>query len=309
MKVLVIGGGGREHALIWKLHQSSKVDKIYCVPGNAGIAQLAECLSLPISDFPALASFASKKEIDLTVVGPEKPLAAGIVDVFEAYGLKIFGPRKSAAQIEGSKIFAKKLMQKYKIPTADAAIFNDYGEAVGYVKRNTPPYVVKADGLAAGKGVTVAHDEEIALQALKSCFVDKKFGSAGDSVIIEECLEGEEVSVFVLTDGEEVIPMAPAQDYKPVYDGDKGPNTGGMGSYSPVPVLSNEMHEEIIEKIMALAVSALARLKPAYRLWPRLQDTRPITKRVLRFQGLMKLQRCQTSVFFMLVQPMIMTKS
>lgn len=258
MKVLVIGGGGREHALVWKLHQSAEVDKIYCIPGNAGIAQLAECVSLKVSDFPALASFAREKEIDLTVVGPENPLVAGIVDVFEAYGLRIFGPRKNAAQMEGSKIFAKNLMRKYNIPTAEAALFTEYQKAVEYIKKSEPPYVVKADGLAAGKGVTVAYDEETALQALKDCLVDKRFGSAGESVIIEEYLKGEEVSVFALTDGEDIFAMAPAQDYKRVYDGDKGANTGGMGSYSPVPVLSEKTYKEIVEKVMVPTVTALA---------------------------------------------------
>jgi phosphoribosylamine--glycine ligase len=258
MKVLVIGGGGREHALVWKLHQSPEVDKIYCIPGNAGIAELAECISLSISDLQALADFAKEREIDLTVVGPENPLVAGIVDLFEARGLKIFGPRKEATQIEGSKIFAKKLMEKYNIPTAEAAIFSGYDKAVEYIKKSDPPYVVKADGLAAGKGVAVAYDEETALKALRECFLDKKFGSAGENVIIEECLVGEEVSVFAFTDGNDLVPMVPAQDYKPVYDGNKGPNTGGMGSYSPVPVLSAEAHKEIFDRIMMPTVKALA---------------------------------------------------
>ena len=258
MKILVIGGGGREHALIWKLDQSPEAEKIYCVPGNAGIAELAECLDLDLSDFPGLVSFAREKDIDLTVVGPEKPLVAGIVDVFEANGLRIFGPRKDSAQLEGSKIFAKNLMRKYNIPTAGFVVFDDHDKAAGYIKRNNPPYVVKADGLAAGKGVAVAYDPETALEALDDCFVGKKFGTAGEKVIIEECLMGEEVSIFVLADGEGIIPMTAAQDYKPVYNEDKGPNTGGMGSYSPVPVLSDDLYEEIIEKIMIPTVDAMA---------------------------------------------------
>lgn len=258
MKILVIGGGGREHALVWKLRQSPQVDKIYCIPGNAGIGELAECSSLSITDFPALVAFAKEKEIDVTVVGPENPLVTGIVDFFEARGLKIFGPRKQAAQIEGSKIFAKKIMEKYNVPTGKAAIFSDYDKAVEYVNLNDPPYVVKADGLAAGKGVIVSHSRETALEALRDCFLERKFGSAGESVIIEEYLVGEEVSVFVFTDGYDLVSMVPAQDYKPACDGNKGPNTGGMGSYSPVPVLSDKAYREIIERIMAPTIKALA---------------------------------------------------
>jgi phosphoribosylamine--glycine ligase len=258
MKILVIGGGGREHALVWKLSQSPEVEKVYCVPGNAGIAGLAECLDLNVSDLQGLASFAREKGIDLTVVGPEQPLVAGIVDVFEQEGLTVFGPRKEAARIEGSKVFAKSLMQKYDIRTADFAVFDNYDEAAEYVIKSEPPYVVKADGLAAGKGVVVARDSDTALQALRGCLIDKQFGKAGERVIIEECLVGEEVSVFVLTDGVELIPMTAAQDYKPVYDDNRGPNTGGMGSYSPVPVLSDHVYQEIIEKIMAPTINALA---------------------------------------------------
>lgn len=258
MKVLVIGGGGREHALVWKLHQSAKVNQIYCIPGNAGIAEIANCVKLPISDFPALAAFARVREIDLTIVGPENPLVDGIVDVFEAYGLRIFGPNKEASQMEGSKIFAKQLMQRHNIPTAEAAMFNNYDKAVAYVQENEPPFVVKADGLAAGKGVTVAFDQKTTLQALKNCFIEKRFGLAGTRVMIEEYLIGEEVSVFVLTDGKALVPMAPAQDYKPVFDGNNGPNTGGMGSYSPVPVLSDRVYKRIVEKIMTPVIDALA---------------------------------------------------
>jgi len=265
MKVLVIGGGGREHALVWKLHQSPRVDKIFCVPGNAGIGQLAECRNLSVSDFATLVDFAREKNIDLTVVGPENPLVAGVVDFFESNGLRIFGPRKDAAQIEGSKNFAKQLMRKYNIPTAEAFVFDRYEQAKQHIRANNPPYVVKADGLAAGKGVVIAYDEETALNALKTCFIDKKFGSAGDRVIIEECLVGEEVSVFVLTDGKDVIPMAPAQDYKRVFDQDKGPNTGGMGSYSPVPVVADETYRQIIDQVMLPTVDAMAREGTEYR--------------------------------------------
>jgi len=265
MKVLVIGGGGREHALVWKLHQSPRVDKIYCIPGNAGIGQLAECRNIPVSDFSALVDLAKDENIDLTVVGPENPLVAGIVDVFESNGLRIFGPRKNAAQIEGSKNFAKQLMQKYNIPTAEAFVFDSYEQAEKYIKASNPPYVVKADGLAAGKGVIIAHDKETAIDALRMCFIDKKFGSAGDRAIIEEYLVGEEVSVFVLTDGKDVVPMAPAQDYKRVFDQDKGPNTGGMGSYSPVPVLADETYNQIVDQIMLPTVDAMAREGAEYR--------------------------------------------
>jgi len=265
MKVLVIGGGGREHALVWKLHQSPRVDKIYCIPGNAGIGQLAECRNIPVSDFSALVGLAKDENIDLTVIGPENPLVAGIVDVFESNGLRIFGPRKNAAQIEGSKNFAKQLMQKYNIPTAEAFVFDSYEQAEKHIKASNPPYVVKADGLAAGKGVIIAHDKETAIDALRMCFIDKKFGSAGDRAIIEEYLVGEEVSVFVLTDGKDVVPMAPAQDYKRVFDQDKGPNTGGMGSYSPVPVLADETYNQIADQIMLPTVDAMAREGAEYR--------------------------------------------
>lgn len=269
MKVLVVGGGGRENALVWKLSQSSSVDKIYCIPGNAGIAELAECPAiggaLDIQDNCALAKFAEARGIDLTVVGPEAPLVNGIVDEFEARDLPIFGPRRVGAKIEGSKSFAKEIMTRYGIPTGFGQVFVGYEEAVAYMKTHEPPFVVKADGLAAGKGVTVAFDEKTALRALEDCFLKLKFGSAGEKVIIEEYLEGEEVSVLAFTDGRAVLAMVPAQDYKRVFDGDEGPNTGGMGSYSPVPAVTDEIYEEIVDKILKPTIRGLANEGLEYR--------------------------------------------
>lgn len=257
MRILVVGGGGREHSIAWSISRNSSVAKIYAAPGNAGISSVAECVKLDINSNEELASFAEEKGISLTVVGPEIPLVAGIVDVFSSRGLNIFGPTKEAAQVEGSKSFAKNLMKKYGIPTGEADVFERYDDAVSYVKKRKPPLVVKADGLAAGKGVTVCLDEKQALNALEDCFVKKKFGQAGERVMIEEYLEGEEVTCKAFTDGETVLPMAPAQDYKPVFDGDKGPNTGGMGSYCPVPVVDDKMFNEIIKKALEPTVAAL----------------------------------------------------
>jgi phosphoribosylamine--glycine ligase len=230
MKVLVIGGGGREHALAWKLAQSGRVTKLFCAPGNAGIAQLAECVA------PAdLAQFASEKQIDLTVVGPEAPLCAGIVDVFQAKGLRIFGPTKRAAQLEGSKAFCKRFLLQHGIPTADAGIFDNPVAARDYVRQRGAPIVVKADGLAAGKGVVVAQTIEEAERAIDDIMVQRAFGEAGKLVVIEECLTGEETSVMALVDGKTFKLLPAAQDHKRVGDGDTGPNTGGMGAYSPTP--------------------------------------------------------------------------
>ncbi|MEW6189436.1 MAG: phosphoribosylamine--glycine ligase [Actinomycetota bacterium] len=265
MRVFVIGGGGREHSLVWKISKSPLVDEIYCVPGNAGISELAHCVNFDIHDNDALAGFAQAKKIDLTVVGPEVPLVGGITDVFEARGLRIFGPRKQAALIEGSKSFAKAIMKKYGIPTGDGVVFTGYEEAVAYVKRHNSPFAVKADGLAGGKGVTVVFDQEAAIGALRDCFIHAKFGSAGKKVIIEEYLEGEEVSVFAFTDGRTVLPMIPAQDYKRVFDGDRGPNTGGMGSYSPVSIITKEIYEEIITGILEPAIAGLFKEGLEYR--------------------------------------------
>ncbi len=259
MRILVVGGGGREHTLVWKLKQSPLVEKIYCAPGNAGIARDAECVSLSVEDLERLADFAEKEEIDLTVVGPEGPLVDGIVDLFNRKGLKIFGPSKKAAQLEGSKVFAKDLMVKYNIPTSEYKIFTNPEEAIKYIKKIGVPIVVKADGLAAGKGVIVCEEEEEeeALLALKKIMIDRAFGEAGRKVIVEECLRGEEASILAFTDGDAVLAMVSSQDHKPVFDGDRGPNTGGMGAYAPAPVITPEMSRFVEEKILIPAVKGL----------------------------------------------------
>ncbi|GAB6076815.1 phosphoribosylamine--glycine ligase [Desulfurobacterium crinifex] len=250
MKVLVIGSGGREHALVWKLAQSPKVEKVYGAPGNPGIAQIGECVNISPTDIKGLVDFAEKEGIDLTVVGPEAPLVVGIVDEFESRGLKIFGPSKEAAKLEGSKAFSKEMMKKYGVPTADFEVFDNPEKAKEYIKEKGAPIVVKADGLAAGKGVVVAQNVEEALEAIDKIMIEKVFGDAGNRVVVEDCLVGEEASYLVVTDGENFIPLATAQDHKAVFDGDKGPNTGGMGAYSPAPVLSEEMEKEVQEKVI-----------------------------------------------------------
>jgi phosphoribosylamine--glycine ligase len=265
VRILVIGSGGREHTLTWKLAQNPVVEKIYCSPGNGGTASIAENVEIKADEVKALAQFAEEKRVDLTVVGPEAPLVEGIVNEFERRGLKIFGPRSEAALIEGSKVFAKKLMEKYSIPTGEAEIFENYDEAADFVKKRKPPLVVKADGLAAGKGVTVCFSHEEAIKALEDCFLRKKFGRAGEKVIVEEYLEGEEVSFFIFTDGEEALPMLTAQDYKRVFDKDKGPNTGGMGSYSPAPFVHFELEKRIMDEIMLPTVEALRREGREYK--------------------------------------------
>jgi len=250
MKVLVVGGGGREHALVWKIAQSPKVSKIYCAPGNAGISEQAEIVPIKANDLKGLLEFALKEKIDLTVVGPEDPLTRGIVDLFESKGLTIFGSSQKAAEIEGSKAFAKDMMRRYHIPTASYGIFEDPKEAVAHIRRKGAPIVVKADGLAAGKGVIVCKTVQEAVQWVERIMVEKVFGEAGNRVVIEECLVGEEASYIAFTDGKVILPMASSQDHKPVFDGDKGPNTGGMGAYSPAPVVTDRVHERIMEKIL-----------------------------------------------------------
>jgi phosphoribosylamine--glycine ligase len=259
MKVLVVGGGGREHALIWKIAQSSGVRKIYCAPGNAGIVQMAECLPISADDVKGLAAWAEKEKIDLTVVGPEAPLTLGIVEDFRARGLRIFGPSRKAAEIEGSKAFTKELMKKYGIPTGESETFTDPGAAVRYVKAKGAPLVVKADGLAAGKGVIICRKVEEALSAVELILVQKAFGAAGAKVVVEEFLEGEEASFLAFTDGENVLPLPTSQDHKAIYDNDQGPNTGGMGAYSPAPVVSEKIHREVMEKIMIPTVRGMAK--------------------------------------------------
>ncbi len=258
MKVLVVGGGGREHALIYKIAQSSLVEQIYCAPGNPGIAELAECVQIGAEEIDALCAFAQEEKIDLTVVGPEVPLTMGIVDTFQAAGLEIFGPNKAAAQIEGSKGFSKDLMVRYNIPTAAYRSFTEHTAAVAYIREQGAPIVVKADGLAAGKGVFVAMSEEQAITAVDNIMLDKLFGSAGNSVVIEEFMEGEEASFFAFTDGKNILPLASSQDHKRVNDGDEGPNTGGMGAYSPAPVVTAELYDEIVETIVKPTIAGMA---------------------------------------------------
>ncbi len=258
MKILVIGGGGREHTLVWKISQSPLVDTIYCAPGNPGIAELAECVHIGADEITALREFAQAEEIDLTVVGPEVPLTLGIVDAFQAVGLDIFGPNQAAAQIEGSKGFSKDLMTRYNIPTAAYRRFTDHAEAVAYICRQGAPIVVKADGLAAGKGVIVAMTEEQAIAAVDDIMLDQVFGDAGASVVIEEFMDGEEASFFAFTDGKNILPLASSQDHKRVYDNDEGPNTGGMGAYSPAPVVTDELYRVIVDTIVRPTVDGMA---------------------------------------------------
>ena len=250
MKILVIGGGGREHALCWKLSQSPKVDKIYCVPGNAGISEIAECRKVEYEkNFLPLVQLARKEGIDFTVVGPEVPLVNGIVDYFQKRNLAIFGPSKKAALLEGSKVFAKRFMRKYSIPTADFKVFSDPDKAIGYIKKEKAPKVIKADGLAAGKGSLVTNTKEEAIKAIELIMKKRAFGKAGEKIVVEERLRGKEISFFVLTDGKTIKPLVSSQDHKRVYDGDKGPNTGGMGAYSPAP-LTPSLYNKILKKIV-----------------------------------------------------------
>jgi len=257
MNVLVVGGGGREHALVWKISKSPKVTKIYAAPGNAGIAGLAECAPIKAEDVPGLLAFAKAKAIDLTIVGPEGPLSMGIVDEFTKAGLRIFGPTGKAAEIEASKRFSKDLMKKYHIPTAEYGVFTDKAAAAAYVREKGAPIVVKADGLAAGKGVVVAETVEEALKALDIIMTEKAYGTAGERVVIEECLRGEEASFMAFSDGRTVVPMASSQDHKRVFDADKGPNTGGMGAYSPAPVVTKQLERKVMDTIMIPTVRAM----------------------------------------------------
>ncbi|MGA2774478.1 MAG: phosphoribosylamine--glycine ligase [Candidatus Omnitrophota bacterium] len=259
MRILVIGSGGREHALVWKIAQSKLVDKIFCAPGNGGISEIAECIDIKSEDIPKLLEFARKEKIDLTVVGPEVPLAAGIVDEFQNYKLKVFGPNKKAAQMEASKVFSKELMAKYKVPTADFKVFDNAEKAKDYIAKHGAPCVVKADGLAAGKGVVVAKTIEEANKAVDSMLKERIFGDAGNRIIIEDCLVGQEASILVITDSKEVIALASAQDHKRIFDNDEGPNTGGMGVYSPAPVVTKELFKEIMEKIVYRTIDGLVK--------------------------------------------------
>ena len=258
MKVLIVGSGGREHAIAWKVAQSPRVDKIYCAPGNAGIEEYAECVDIKAMEFDALAAFAKEKEIDLTVVGMDDPLVGGIVDVFEAQGLRVFGPRKNAAILEGSKAFSKDLMKKYNIPTAAYENFTDPQAALEYLKTSKFPIVLKADGLALGKGVLICNSYEEAEAGVREIMTDKKFGSAGNCMVIEEFMTGREVSVLSYVDGKTIKPMTSAQDHKRAGDGDTGLNTGGMGTFSPSPFYTEEVDEFCRKYIYQPTVDAMA---------------------------------------------------
>ncbi|MCD6525591.1 MAG: phosphoribosylamine--glycine ligase [Desulfuromonas sp.] len=258
MKILVIGGGGREHALVWKMAQSPLVEKIFCAPGNPGMNGLAETVHLAVDNIDGLCDFAQQHFIDLTVVGPELPLTLGIVDRFKVEGLAIFGPSKAAAQIEGSKGFSKDLMAKYGIKTAAYASFSDREAAAAYIRDQGAPIVVKVDGLAAGKGVILAQTEQEAIDAVDDILVKKAFGDAGDAVVIEEFLTGEEASFFAFTDGKNILPLASAQDHKQIFDGDKGPNTGGMGAYSPAPVVTDVLYDRIVKEVVQPTIDGMA---------------------------------------------------
>jgi len=265
MRVLVIGSGGREHALAWKIKQSRLCEKLFCAPGNAGIAQIAECVNIQVEDIAGLLEFAEKEKIDLTVVGPEIPLSLGIVDEFTRYGLKIFGPKRAAARLEASKIFSKELMAKYNVPTANFKIFDNLQEAQRYIDKIGAPCVVKADGLAAGKGVIVAKTTTEAKQAAVAMMQERVFGASGNRIIFEECLEGEEVSIIVITDSKKVLALASSQDHKRVFDNDSGPNTGGMGAYSPAPIVTPELFKEIMDRVIYPTMEGLTKEGIDYR--------------------------------------------
>ncbi|HWP57312.1 MAG TPA: phosphoribosylamine--glycine ligase [Candidatus Acidoferrales bacterium] len=268
MKVLVVGSGGREHALVWKISQSAAGAKIYCAPGNAGIAEQAELVPIGADQIEKISEFAARAKVDLTVVGPELPLTLGIVDLFESRGLKIFGPDRAAARLEGSKVFAKELLAENGIPTAPFRVFEDEARARAYLEARPLPCVVKADGLAAGKGVMVCTSAAEAKAAVEQLMVQRVFGSAGETIIVEDFLEGEEASFMALVDGENYLPLASSQDHKRAFDGDRGPNTGGMGAYSPAPILSRDAEERVAKEI----------LKPLMR---------GLTKRGIRYRGVL----------------------
>ena len=257
MDILVVGSGGREHALCAALAKSKRAPKLFCAPGNAGIAQLAECINLKVDDIPGLVQWCKDHKPGLVVIGPEVPLCLGLADELISLGLQVFGPTKDGAQMEGSKDFTKKILLDNHIPTAKSGTFTDYEKAIDYVRSQGAPIVIKADGLAAGKGVTVCETLEQAEEALALSMKQRVFGEAGNKVVVEEFLAGEEASVLAFVDGESIVPMVGAQDHKEVFDGDQGPNTGGMGAYSPAPVLTDKLNEEILEKI----------LKPTSRLY------------------------------------------
>ncbi len=265
MTILVVGGGGREHALVWKINQSPLVEKIYCAPGNPGIGAVAECVDIQQNDIDGLLNFARRKAIDLTVVGPEDPLVAGIVDEFESQGLIIFGPSKKAAEIEGSKAFSKYILDKYKIPTADCIVFDKFDEAESYLKEIEYPTVVKADGLAAGKGTFICETKAQALTAISKIMIEKTFGDSGRKVLIEKFMKGEEASILGFTDGENIVYLPSAQDHKAIFDNDEGPNTGGMGAYAPAPIITEEMFARVCKEVFEPTVKAMALEDRPYR--------------------------------------------
>lgn len=287
MKIMVIGGGGREHALAWKLAQSPRAEIVYVCPGNAGTAREdgLQNVAIDAHDIPALLGFAEREAIDLTVVGPEAPLVAGVVDSFRAAGLSIFGPTRDAARLEGSKSFSKDFLRRHAIPTAHYGVFTEVAPAVDFIHDHGAPIVVKADGLAAGKGVVVAHRVEEAVAAVHDMLAGNRFGEAGHRVVIEEFLRGEETSFICMVDGEHILPMASSQDHKARDDGDQGPNTGGMGAYSPAPIVTCELHQRIMREVMAPTVSGLASEGMPYTgfLYAGLMIDAEGTPRVLEF--------------------------
>jgi len=257
MKVLVVGSGGREHTLIWKLKQSKKVDNIFCAPGNGGISKIAKCVNIKADNIRALADFAARNKIHLTVVGPEAPLAAGIADEFTKRKLKVFAPDKSASQLESSKVFSKEFMRKYHIPTAAFKVFTTAAEAIGFCRTVEYPVVIKADGLAAGKGAVVVKNAEQATATIENMMIKKQFGSAGDTILVESFLQGQEISVMALTDGKTIVPLLASQDHKQAFDGDRGPNTGGMGAYCPTGFATDEIMTRINDYVLAPTLSGL----------------------------------------------------
>ncbi|MDR6225875.1 phosphoribosylamine--glycine ligase [Desmospora profundinema] len=265
MRVLVVGNGGREHALVWKIKQSPQVDELFCAPGNAGIEALATGVPLSATDVDGLVRFVSENQIDLTVIGPEASLLAGVVDALEAEGHLVFGPNRQAAQVEGSKRFAKELMESYGIPTGRYRSFDDSSEALRYIREQGAPIVIKADGLAAGKGVVVARTLQEATDAVHHIMEERAFGDAGTEIVVEEFLEGQEMSLMAFVDGETVVPMVPAQDHKPVFNGDQGPNTGGMGAYSPVPQIPDSIVHRAVTEILEPMVKGMAQSGLSYR--------------------------------------------
>jgi len=284
MKVMIVGGGGREHALARSISKSPYTETIYCAPGNAGISEIAECVDIPVNDLKALLNFAKKKEVDLTVVGPELPLSLGIVDLFRKHGLAIFGPTQKASRIEGSKAFAKSVMLKFGIPTADYREFARAAEAEAYVKKKEPPYVLKADGLAEGKGVLICTNRGEALEGIDRIMRKKAFGDAGRTLIIEDLLTGEEASILAMTDGEKIAILPSAQDHKAVFEGDTGPNTGGMGAYAPAPIVTAQMTQTVRTRVFAPLVRGLREMGIVYRgvIYAGMMIT-PAGPRVLEF--------------------------